>query len=54
MVSEKVSEKVAAPGRVKWPGAPEGETTQISSEGSPWPCEMAGTPCRRETVSCEK
>ena len=39
MVSEKVSEKVAAPGRVKWPGALEGETTQISSEGSPWPCE---------------
>ena len=26
MVSEKVSEKVAAPGYVKWPGAPEGET----------------------------
>jgi hypothetical protein len=26
MVSEKVSEKVAAPGRVKWPGAAERET----------------------------
>jgi hypothetical protein len=25
-LSEKVSEKVAAPGRVKWPGAPERET----------------------------
>ena len=47
MVSEKVGEKVAAPGRVKWPGAPEGETTQTLAEGSPWPCEMAGSPGER-------
>ena len=42
MVSEKASEKVAAPGRVKWPGAPEGETERPHTL-RPWPCEMAGS-----------
>ncbi len=51
MVSEKVSEKVAAPGRVKWPGAPEGETTQTSSEVSQWLCERAGSPGERDIAT---
>ena len=51
-----MSEKVAAPGRVKWPGALEGETTQISSEGSPWPVvKWPGPPAgeRRSPVKNE-
>ena len=51
-----MSEKVAAPGRVKWPGALEGETTQISRRRAAhglvkWPGPPAGE--RRSPVKNE-